>query len=139
MLNRIRHISILILSVMGLLSCAMEEASQLEGEGTVIIAGIVTDADTGAPLRNIKITFEAFSPKGRLIETMTAYSSSDGIYGIEAEGFRNVVNCVLTASEQNGAYKEARIDINIPWDGASFDREKGIFVVNDCNFYLHKN
>lgn len=139
MFNWIKHILCLVVPVLALTSCSKDDSSLLEGEGTIIITGIVTDMATGNPLRDIKITFEAYTPKGRLIETKTSYSSSDGIYGVEADGFNGIVNCIMTAEDASGVYQKAKIEINIPWKGTSFNREKGIFVVNDCNFYLDKD
>lgn len=69
MIKKLLYISSLILAALSAISCSKEDASLLTGEGTVIITGIVTDIETGAVIQDIKITFDAYSPKGRLLDT----------------------------------------------------------------------
>lgn len=99
---------------------------------------MVADIETGAVLQDIKITFEAYSPKGRLLDTKTSYSSSDGIYSIKADGFTSMLKCRLTASDEKSTYSKSEIEVNVPWNGTSFNSKNGEFIINDCNFYLHK-
>lgn len=138
MIKKLLYISSLILAALSAISCSKEDASLLTGEGTVIITGIVTDIETGAVIQDIKITFDAYSPKGRLLDTKTSYSSSDGIYSIEADGFTSMLECRLTASDEKNTYSKAEIEISVPWNGTSFNSKNGEFVINDCNFYLQK-
>ena len=127
--NRVEFLSI---------PCTKEDVSMLTGEGSVIISGIISDYDTGAPLKDIPVTYKAFSLRGRMIDTKTAYTSDEGIYTIEAEGYTTEINCLLTASESTGTYSESQIELNIDWNGTSFNQDEMSFIVNNCNFYLKK-
>ena len=111
----------------------------LSGEGTLIVSGIISDKDTATPLKDITVTYKAYSSKGRLLETKTAYSSGEGIYTVEAQGYTSEINCILTASDAQGSYSESQIELNIDWNGPSFNEETNTFVVNNCNFYLKKD
>lgn len=111
----------------------------LVGEGTAIISGIVSDKGTGIPLKEIKIIYEAYDLRGRLIDTKTSYSSGEGIYTIEAAGYTSAINCTLTASGTDNGYSESRIELSIDWNGPSYNSAEGSFVVNDCNFFLTKS
>lgn len=110
----------------------------LEGEGTVIISGIISDKDSGKPLKDIKVEYEAYSLRGKLIDTKTVYSSSDGTYTIENSGYTTVINCILKASDSENIYAEGEIELNVYWEGSPFNVEDETFVVNNCNFYLKK-
>lgn len=110
----------------------------LEGEGTVIITGIISDKDSGKPLKDIKVGYEAYSLRGKLIDTKTVYSSSDGTYTIENSGYTTVINCILKASDSENIYTEGEIELNVYWEGSPFNVEDETFVVNNCNFYLKK-
>jgi hypothetical protein len=128
-----------LLLTLGFSSCSKEDISMLVGEGTAIISGIVSDKGTGAPLKEIKIIYEAYDLRGRLIDTKTSYSSGEGIYTIEATGYTSAINCTLTASGTDNGYSESRIELSIDWNGPSYNSAEGSFVVNDCNFFLTKS
>lgn len=110
----------------------------LEGEGTVIITGVISDKDTGAPLKDIKILYEAYSLKGKLIDTKTVYSSGDGTYAIENGGYISEINCILKAADSGNIYSAGEIELNVDWNGSPFNKETSSFIVNNCNFYLMK-
>lgn len=139
MSTKAAYIFILLLSILGISSCSMADISMLSGEGTAIISGMVSDKDTKVPLKDIKIIYEAYDLKGRLIDTKTSYSSGEGVYTIEADGYTSDINCVLTAAGKDKGYSESHIDLSISWSGPSYNIEEGIFIVNDCNFFLTKS
>ena len=108
-------------------------------EGTVIISGVVSDKDTGAILKDITITYESYDLRGKMIQTKKSYSSSNGTYVIEANGYTSKITCTLTASVTDGSYSESQIELNVDWNGSMFNAENDTFVVNDCNFHLQKS
>ena len=75
----------------------------LVGEGTVIISGIVSDQNTGALLKDATITYESYDLRGKMIQTNKSYSSSNGTYVIEANGYTSKITCTLTASVPDGS------------------------------------
>ena len=111
----------------------------LVGEGTVIVSGVVSDKDTGAILKDITITYESYDLRGKMIQTKKSYSSSNGTYVIEANGYTSKITCTLTASVPVGCYSESQIELNVDWNGSMFNAETDTFVVNDCNFHLQKS
>ena len=119
-------------------ACTKGSVCLLEGEGTVIITGIVSDKDSGAPLKDIKILYEAYSTRGKLIDTKTVYSSGDGTYTIENGGYTAEINCTLKAADSDNIYSAGEIELNVDWNGSPFNKEAGTFIVNNCNFYLKK-
>lgn len=139
MIRFIKYILIIAVSSLGFLSCTTDNLNLLNGDGTVIISGIVADIQTCKPLQDITISFEARTPKGRIIDTRTSYSSSEGIYTIEASGFSTEIECRLTAHDDDNLFSEHEIIISIPWNGPSFNPTSNRFVVNNCNFFLQKN
>ena len=138
MIRNIIHILLVSLLSAVATSCSKAEFSMLSGEGTLIVSGIISDQDTATPLKDITVTYKAYSSKGRLLETKTAYSSGEGIYTVETQGYTSEINCILTASDAQGSYSESQIELNIDWNGPSFNEETNTFVVNNCNFYLKK-
>ncbi len=112
--------------------------SILSGEGTIIISGVISDKETGTPLKDIKVIYEAYSIKGRLIATKTAYTSGEGIYTIESEGYTSEVNCTVAAEGEEKGYSQSKTELHIDWSGSTFSTEQNAFYVNDCNFYLQK-
>ena len=120
-------------------SCSKEDCCMLVGEGTVIISGVVSDKDTGAILKDITITYESYDLRGKIIQTKKSYSSSNGTYVIEANGYTSKITCTLTASVTDGSYSESQIELNVDWNGSMFNAETDTFVVNDCNFHLQKS
>lgn len=120
-------------------SCSKEDCCMLVGEGTVIISGVVSDKDTGAILKDITITYESYDLRGKMIQTKKSYSSSNGTYVIEANGYTSKITCTLTASVNDGSYSESKIELNVDWNGSMFNAETDTFVVNDCNFHLQKS
>lgn len=120
-------------------SCTKESGCMLVGEGTVIISGIVSDQNTGALLKDATITYESYDLRGKMIQTKKSYSSSNGTYVIEANGYTSKITCTLTASVTDGSYSESQIELNVDWNGSMFNAETDTFVVNDCNFHLQKS
>ena len=133
------HIFCIILLSLAAVSCMKDHYSMLAGEGTVIISGVISDKENGAPLKDIKVIYEAFSPKGKLISTKTVYTSGEGIYTIESEGYTSEINCTVTAEGTEKGYISSMNDLHIDWSGSTFSIEKNTFYVNDCNFYLQKS
>lgn len=133
------HIFCILLLALSVTSCMKDHYSMLAGEGTIIISGVISDKETGMPLKDIKVVYEACSPKGSLIVTKTAYTSDQGIYTIESEGYTTEVNCTVTAEGAEKGYSQSMTDLHIDWSGSTFSVEKNTFYVNDCNFYLQKN
>ena len=119
-------------------SCSKADMFMLEGEGTIIISGIISDKDSGKALKDIQVIYEAYSLRGKLIDTKTVYSSSDGTYTIESNGYTTEINCSLKASDSKNIYSAGEVEINVDWEGSPFNIEDGSFVVNNCNFYLKK-
>ena len=138
MFKRLTYTLCLIIATLAFPSCAMDGVSLLTGEGSVMISGLITDKTTGTPLKDIKVTYQSYSLKGKLIDTQIVYSSSDGTYTVEAEGYTSEINCTMTASDNEGNYIESKIELNIDWNSSVFNAETGIFFVNDCNFHLQK-
>lgn len=119
-------------------ACTKDSVCLLEGDGTVIITGVVSDKDSGTPLKDIKILYEAYSLRGKLIDTKTVYSSGDGTYTIENGGYTSEINCILKTVDSENIYSVGEIELNVDWNGSPFNKETSTFIVNNCNFYLKK-
>ena len=137
MIKKVAYILSFILLTLAT-ACSKDGGSMLVGEGTVIIAGIVSDKDSNTTLTDIKIIYEAYSLKGKLIDTKTVYSSSDGTYAIESDGYTTEINCILKAYDSQNAYAVGEIELNVDWNGSPFNSEDGTFIVNNCNFHLKR-
>ena len=113
----------------------------LNGPHSLIVSGIVSDKDTELPLEGIKIRFGAY-PKGHtdaeVIIEKNVYSDNKGKFKIEADGFGGAITCILTASDTDGIYQAAEQEINITWEGVSYDMSSETFVVNAEEFKLGK-
>lgn len=137
----------MLLSVtMAALSCSMEpfemgHPEKYDGVYTVVVSGTASDTESVLPLEGIKITLHAaetlIDGKGE-IRTMTVYTDNRGRFTLKAEGFTRQIACTVTSEDLNNIYGYGRHDINILWDGPSFDERSGTFYVNDCDFYLEK-
>lgn len=129
------------------LSCSMallnDEEAHLDGEFTITVNGIVSNVVTNAPLKGIKITFEAFD-EGSLsvmpLITLSDMTDSKGVYTITAKGFSDPVTCMITAesTEETGQYETLTNKVVATWSGNSFDPESKTFFVNDCNFQMKR-
>lgn len=119
-------------------ACSKADLCLLEGEGTVVISGIVSDKTSISPLKDMKIVYEAYTTKGKLIDTKTVYSSSDGTYTVESSGYTSEIRCVLKASDSSKSYANGKIELQVDWNGSPYNKEVRTFVVNDCNIYMRK-
>lgn len=119
-------------------ACSKDDVCMLEGEGTVIISGVVSDKSSTSPVKDMKIIFEAYTTRGKLIDSKTVYSSSDGTYTVESSGYTSEINCILKASDSSDTYAESTVELNVDWNGSPFDKATRTFFVNNCNFYMKR-
>ena len=119
-------------------ACSKADLCLLEGEGTVVISGIVSDKTSISPLKDMKIVYEAYTTRGKLIDTKTVYSSSDGTYTVESSGYTSEIRCVLKASDSSKSYANGKIELHVDWNGSPYNKVVSTFVVNDCNIYMRK-
>lgn len=119
-------------------ACSKAEVCMLEGEGTVVISGIVSDKTSTSPLKDMKIVYEAYTTRGKLIDTKTVYSSGDGTYTVEGSGYTSEIKCVLKASDSSKSYANGKIELHVDWNGSPYNKEVSTFFVNDCNIYMRK-
>lgn len=148
MKRSIIRIFIALLTTAVSLSCSMavvdNDSSSLEKDCMLIVTGSVSDVETSAPLKGIKISFSAYPQNGsssKPLFTQTVYSDSNGIYAIEAEGFEEPVTCRITAESpdlKELPYQTAIQEVNITWSGNGYDAHNNTFFVNDCDFKLSK-
>lgn len=127
---------------MAALSCSMGDiySDSYNGIYTIVVSGAVSEKESTLPLEGIKITLNAseqFQVR-ETIRTMTVYTDNRGRFTLTAEGFTEKVFCTLTAEDVNNEYGAVEQELNISWNGSSFDNHTGTFYVNDCNFYLEK-
>lgn len=119
-------------------ACSKADLCLLESEGTVVISGIVSDKTSISPLKDMKIVYEAYTTRGKLIDTKTVYSSSDGTYTVESSGYTSEIRCILKASDSSKSYANGKIELHVDWNGSPYNKEVSTFVVNDCNIYMRK-
>ena len=119
-------------------ACLKDDVCMLEGEGTVIISGVVSDKSSTSPVKDMKIIFEAYTTRGKLIDSKTVYSSSDGTYTVESSGYTSEINCILKASDSSDTYAESTVELNVDWNGSPFNKATRTFFVNNCNFYMKR-
>ena len=119
-------------------ACSKDDVCMLEGEGTVIISGVVSDKSSTSPVKDMKIIFEAYTTRGKLIDSKTVYSSSDGTYTVESSGYTSEINCILKASDSSYTYAESTVELNVDWNGSPFNKATRTFFVNNCNFYMKR-
>jgi hypothetical protein len=119
------------------------EDAVLDGDLTIVVSGVASDVATNTPLTGIKVTFAAYHSENSLsvlpLATKTVYTDSNGVYAVEVTGFSENVTCTLTAesTDQNETrYETMTNKIIVSWNGNSFDKIKGRFVVNNCNFQM---
>jgi hypothetical protein len=109
---------------------------------SVIITGVVTDAQNGQVLEDITIHFDAYpqnAPDTSPLLIDEVHTTSRGTYTIKVSGvIHKPLICILTAEDDTNAYESKSNQVNITWRGTSFDRKTGTFVVNDCSFQLNK-
>jgi hypothetical protein len=119
-------------------ACSKGDECMLDGKGTVIISGVVSDKSTTSPVKDMKIIYEAYTTRGKLIDSKTVYSSSDGTYTVESSGYSSEINCVLKASDSSDTYADSVIELNVDWNGSPFNKATCSFIVNNCNFYMKR-
>ena len=134
----------MLLSVsMAALSCSTGlpyyDVSNTDGEDkTIIISGAVSDKVSGEALSGIQIHLLAVEQIGKkkIEHTKNGYTNSEGLFTITAGEFHYPVACTITAEDKNGRYKSEQQEINISWQGTSYDEYNNCFYVNECNFYM---
>mgnify|MGYP003457266671 FL=1 len=147
MRTRIAHILILLLAATVAVSCskadmAIEDMAGNPGVKSIVITGIVTEAQNGQPLENITIHFKAYpkdSPDAAPIIIDEVHTNSNGAYTIQTgvEIYYPLL-CTLSAEDSKDIYESKTNQVIVTWSGPSFDRNSGTFVVNDCTFQLKK-
>ena len=145
MKKTIFYIFIMLLALSAAFSCDSTadhfHHDSLHGPHSLVVGGIVSDKDAEFPLEGIKIEFRAY-PKGHteaeVIIEKNVYSDNKGKFKIEADGFGGAITCILTASDTEGVYQAAEQEINITWEGVSYDMSSETFVVNAEEFKLGK-
>lgn len=135
---------IMLLSVsMAALSCSKGYPNDMAADGdsvakTIIATGAVSDKATGEALPGIQIYLRAVenTRKGEIVHTKNGYTNSEGLFAITAGDFHYPVTCTITAEDKEGRYKSEQQEINISWQGTSYDEYNNCFYVNECNFYM---
>jgi putative lipoprotein (rSAM/lipoprotein system) len=147
MRTRIAHILTLLLAAAAALSCSKADMSIEDMAGnprvkSIVITGIVTDAQNGQPLENITIHFKAYpkdSPDAAPIIIDEVHTNSKGEYTIQIYGdFHEPLLCTLSTQDSKDTYETKTNQVIISWNGTSFDKNSGTFVINDCSFQLSK-
>ena len=150
MIKTITKILALIALATATLSCSKAflggDENPLDGNLALIVNGVASDVVSNAPLTGIKVVFEAYpasNPNSVLpLVKKTVYTDGNGVYTLEVEGFIEAITCTLTAGSTNQndtRYETLTNKILVSWEGSSFDAEKGLFVVNDCNFQMKQS
>lgn len=138
MIRKSIEIFIFLLCAATALSCSTEDGRLVPlQDGVVVITGSVSEAGTGAPLQDVRITLEAKSESDITIDRKTSYSTSDGIFTIRTGRLKKVSRCILTANAKEG-YEDSNIEVVISPDEYSYNPKERILHVNDCNFYMQK-
>ena len=108
--------------------------------GQILLDGkdIWSDKATTRPIKDMKIIYEAYTTRGKLIDSKTVYSSSDGTYTVESSGYTSEINCILKASDSSDTYAESTVELNVDWNGSPFNKATRTFFVNNCNFYMKR-
>lgn len=146
MKNYLKNTILMLLALPAAFSCSaflMETENASIGEDmSLLITGTVSEIGSSVPLEGMKISFKAY-PKGRTGETalheLNVYTDNHGSYILESEGYSEEITCHITASDTEQTYSSSVNEVEIAWSGVSFDKEKGRFVVNDCDFKLSRN
>ncbi len=139
MMKYITNILILLLASTAVLSCSMAyDMMDQEGEvGYALeISGKVSDAGTGSPIEEIRITVNAMR-NGKEVAEQHTYTDNQGNFMILLNEAGRPSTVVLTADDINGRYVSVRQELMIPWD-SSHNIKDGIFYINNCNFHLSK-
>lgn len=136
----IANIFILLLSATAVLSCSaeMDMPGDVVPVGAIEVSGAVVDSSTGTPLDEIRITLTTSESNAHenAVLVKTAYTGSNGLFTIMADGFEGRTSCILIAEDPEGIYESASQTVNITWSVNNV--HQGIFYVNDVNFYLEK-
>lgn len=139
MREKIAHILILLLATTAVLSCStgitLENPS---GSAGIEITGAVTDAITGEPLDEIKITLTTIDRSDNESDNFikTVYTDNKGTFKIISEADKGINSCFLLAEDPDGVYLSDSQTINITWTQSNMHH--GVFYVNDIFFYLEK-
>lgn len=118
----------------------LSEQDILNGDGVLVINGIVSDQTEGTPVEDIKIVFNAYQSEksDRVLLTRTEYTSSKGVYLIRVEGLSENIFCRISAEDEKGIYSSCSTSVNVTWNGNAYDKGTNTFAVNGCNFHLPK-
>jgi hypothetical protein len=147
MMKNLSYILTLLLAATAVLSCskadiAIEDVVENTGERSIIITGAVTDAQNGQALEDITIHFKAYpqdSPDASPIIIDEVHTNSKGEYTIQIYGdFHEPLLCTLSTQDSKDTYETKTNQVIISWNGTSFDKNSGTFVINDCSFQLSK-
>ena len=147
MRTKIAHILILLLAATVAVSCskadmAIEDMAGNPRVRSILITGAVMDAQTGQALEDITIHFRAYPqehPDADPIIIDEVHTTSNGTYTIQAYGeIYEPLLCVLTTQDNKEIYESKTNQVIISWNGISYDKTNGQFVVNDCTFQLSK-
>lgn len=147
MKNKILNIFMILLAATTLSSCSVDLADiafdgLMDGNKikSVVITGIVTDAQNGEPLKDIRIYFQAYpqnTPDAPSVMTSEVYTNKNGIFTIDVSGeIHESLLCTLTATDTEHVYESKTNQVIITWSGTSYDKSSGKFVVNDCSFQM---
>lgn len=149
MIKKLKNILALAILAAASISCSkalLNDAEEaLKGEFTIAVNGVVSDVATNAPIEDIYVTFSAYAENTLSVLPLiskTVKTGIDGTYSIEVSGFSDPVVCIVKAEspeESDQQYESMSSEIVVTWAGNSFDPERKIFFVNDCNFQMKKN
>lgn len=133
--------TIWLLSIAAFCSCSDSEDPNYNdpADKTVIINGSVSEINSRQPIEGVKIAFMAYSKAGRTdepVSSINAYTDSRGAFNLKAEKIGTAVTCILFTEHPDYTGIEKEIIIN--WTGPSYDPERRIFYVNDCDFHLER-
>ncbi len=150
MRNVIQHIIILLLSATAVLSCTAELAfndsamapdDRYESDHAngypIVITGTATDADTGKPIEDIRITATAKDDKGNELLTQKAYTGNDGKFTLRLSFEHSKTTIVAVADDQSGTYASSTHEMMVSGNSI-YNIEEGVFYINGCDFHLRK-
>ncbi len=138
-MRNIIHTFILLLSATAVLSCsaAFDIESSYDAGYPLEISGTVTDADTGAPLEEIRINVQAIHQE-TVLHTKTVYTGDNGKFTVflAFDNFEDPTIFVATAGDKDGKYRTGRHEMIISRN-AVYNIDKGVFYIS-CDFHLQK-
>lgn len=139
------NITMLLSVTIAALSCSTEAPFSYDvnthSSYTIIISGTASDKSSSTPLEGIRISLyatEKGNDKESGMKTKAVYTDSKGYFALSLGGFSKPAHCTIMANDPEGIYETVQQDINISWNGTSFDEQTGCFYVNSCDFYMDK-